>query len=82
MTPARRLRRQHNLTHVEISEENVTISDELLGKGGFSSVYIADHNGRNAAAKVNDFRPRPQTSRRIRTPSRSASHTLDVSRPW
>ena len=52
MASARRLRRQRNLTRVEIPEEHVTISDELLGKGGFGSVFIADYNGRNAAAKV------------------------------
>lgn len=30
----------------------MTITDELLGKGGFGEVYLADYNGRNAAAKV------------------------------
>lgn len=30
----------------------MTISEEILGKGGFGAVYIADYNGRNAAAKV------------------------------
>lgn len=49
---ARRTRRQRNLDKVEIPEHEVTVSDELLGKGGFGSVYIADYNGRNAAAKV------------------------------
>lgn len=49
---ARRLRRERNLNQVEIPEDNVTISSELLGKGGFGSVFIADYNGRNAAAKV------------------------------
>lgn len=52
MAAARRLRRQRNLSQVEIPEDNVAISDELLGKGGFGSVFIADYNGRNAAAKV------------------------------
>lgn len=28
------------------------MTDELLGKGGFGAVYLADFNGRNAAAKV------------------------------
>lgn len=52
MASARRLRRQRNLSQIEIPEDHVTISEELLGKGGFGSVYIADYNGRNAAAKV------------------------------
>lgn len=52
MAAARRRRRQRNLNQIEIPEDNVTISDELLGKGGFGSVFIADYNGRNAAAKV------------------------------
>ena len=49
---ARRLRRQRNLNQIEIPEEDVTISEEVLGKGGFGTVFIADYNGRNAAAKV------------------------------
>lgn len=52
MAAARPLRRQRNLSQIEIPEDNVTISDEILGKGGFGSVYIADYNGRNDAAKV------------------------------
>lgn len=46
------MRRQRNLDKVEIPEQDVTITDELLGKGGFGAVYFADYNGRNAAAKV------------------------------
>lgn len=49
---SRRTRRQRNLDTVEIPECCVTITDELLGKGGFGAVYIADYNGWNAAAKV------------------------------
>lgn len=52
LVDARRLRRQRNLERVEIPEGDVTLTDELLGKGGFGAVYIADYNGRNAAAKV------------------------------
>lgn len=48
----RRARRQRQLDQIEIPEGDVLISDELLGKGGFGEVYIADYNGRNAAAKV------------------------------
>ena len=33
------------------------ITDELLGKGGFGAVYMADYNGRNVAVKVKIFRP-------------------------
>ena len=50
---ARRVRRQRNLDVIEIPEDRVVITDELLGKGGFGAVYIADYHGRNAAAKVN-----------------------------
>lgn len=46
------LRRQRKLDAVEIPERYVTVTNELLGKGGFGSVYMADYNGRNAAAKV------------------------------
>lgn len=49
---ARCLRRQRKLDAVEIPERYVTVTNELLGKGGFGSVYMADYNGRNAAAKV------------------------------
>lgn len=52
MVSARRVRCQRNLDQIKIPEENVTISDEVLGKGGFGTVYIADYYGRNAAAKV------------------------------
>ena len=44
--------RKRQLDQIEISEDHVTITDELLGKGGFGSVYIADYNGWNAAAKA------------------------------
>lgn len=49
---ARRLRRQRNLDQIEIPEDQVVISEDVLGKGGFGTVYLADYNGRNAAAKV------------------------------
>ena len=55
LAEARRARRQRNLDQIEIPEANVTITDELLGKGGFGEVYLADYNGRNAAAKVLRF---------------------------
>ncbi|CAM9308013.1 unnamed protein product, partial [Laminaria digitata] len=45
-------RRQRTLDQIEIPEEHVAITDELLGKGGFGEVYLADYNGRNAAAKI------------------------------
>eukprot|EP00904_Undaria_pinnatifida_P006344 jgi/Undpi1/283/HiC_scaffold_1.g00279.m1 len=48
----RRLRRQRNLDQIEIPADHVMISTDVLGKGGFGTVYIADYNGRNAAAKV------------------------------
>lgn len=49
----RRLRRQRNLNQIEIPADHVIISEDVLGKGGFGTVYAADYNGRNAAAKVN-----------------------------
>ncbi|CAN0222017.1 unnamed protein product [Pylaiella littoralis] len=52
MTEARRIKRQRKLDQVEIPAEYVSITDELLGKGGFGEVYLADYNGHNAAAKV------------------------------
>ena len=51
-TSARSLRRQRNLDQIEIPEDHVLISKDILGKGGFGTVYIADYNGRKAAAKV------------------------------
>lgn len=40
------------MDRIEIPEDSVTISEDLLGKGGFGTVYIADYAGINAAAKV------------------------------
>ncbi|CAN0411915.1 unnamed protein product, partial [Ectocarpus sp. 8 AP-2014] len=52
LADARRTRRQRKLDQVEIPEGHLTITNEVLGKGGFGEVYLADYNGRNAAAKV------------------------------
>ena len=52
LAEARRSRRQRKLDQVEIPEDQVAITDEMLGKGGFGEVYLADYNGHNAAAKV------------------------------
>ncbi|CAN0404246.1 unnamed protein product, partial [Ascophyllum nodosum] len=52
---ARHLRRKRQLDQIEIPEDLITITDELLGNGGFGSVYLADFNGQNAAAKVMKF---------------------------
>lgn len=49
---ARSVRRQRKLDQVEIPEDHLFITGELLGKGGFGEVYLADYNGHNAAAKV------------------------------
>ncbi|CAM9749241.1 unnamed protein product, partial [Ectocarpus fasciculatus] len=40
------------LNQVEIPEDQLFITTDLLGKGGFGEVYLADYNGHNAAAKV------------------------------
>lgn len=52
MAEARIARRQRKLDQAEIPEDQVLVTDELLGSGGFGKVYLADINGRNAAAKV------------------------------
>ncbi|CAN0158219.1 unnamed protein product, partial [Ectocarpus sp. 4 AP-2014] len=49
---ARSIRRQRKLDQVEIPEDHLFITTDLLGKGGFGEVYLADYNGHNAAAKV------------------------------
>ncbi|CAM9539627.1 unnamed protein product, partial [Ectocarpus fasciculatus] len=49
---ARSKRRQRKLNQVEIPEDQLFITTDLLGKGGFGEVYLADYNGHNAAAKV------------------------------
>ncbi|CAN0262805.1 unnamed protein product [Ectocarpus sp. 4 AP-2014] len=49
---ARRIRRQRKLDQVEIPEDHLLITNDLLGKGHFGEVYLADYNGHNAAAKV------------------------------
>lgn len=49
---ARRARRERKLDQIEIPEDQVWISDEPLGKGGFGEVFLAEYNTRNAAAKV------------------------------
>lgn len=46
------MKRQRKLDQVEIPEEHVSMTDELLGKGGFGEVYLADYNAHNAAVKV------------------------------
>lgn len=52
MAEARSARRRRKLEQIEIPEDHVVVTDELLGKGGFGDVFLADLNGRNAAAKV------------------------------
>lgn len=52
LAETRSARRKRNLDQIEIPEDHVIVTDELLGKGGFGEVFIADYNGHNAAAKV------------------------------
>ncbi|CAN0560046.1 unnamed protein product, partial [Ectocarpus sp. 12 AP-2014] len=52
LAEARRARRQRKLDQVEIPDDHVVITEEMLGRGGFGEVYLADYNGHNAAAKV------------------------------
>lgn len=49
---SRKDRRDHRLDQLEIPATDVDITDEVLGRGGFGTVFLADFNGRNAAAKV------------------------------
>lgn len=49
---SRRARRQRNLDQVEIPEADVTITNEILGKGSFGTIYLTDYLGRNVACKV------------------------------
>lgn len=69
---ARRLRRQRKMDQIEIPGDQLTLTDELLGKGGFGSVYITDYNGRNVAAKVSRS---PFSLKRRRGLSDQHSHT-------
>lgn len=52
MAASRRARRKRRLDKIEIPNGEVSISDELLGKGGFGAVYIGDYLGLNVACKV------------------------------
>ncbi|CAM9572153.1 unnamed protein product [Ascophyllum nodosum] len=52
MAESRRARRQRRLQQLEIPEDQLMLTDVLLGKGGFGEVYLADYSGVNAAAKV------------------------------
>ncbi|CAM9704764.1 unnamed protein product [Ectocarpus sp. 12 AP-2014] len=54
LAEARSARRQRRIDQLEIPEDRVLITDEVLGKGGFGEVFIGNYNGRNAAAKVQD----------------------------
>ncbi|CAN0213505.1 unnamed protein product [Ascophyllum nodosum] len=52
MAKSRSARRQRRLQQLEIPEDQLILTDVLLGKGGFGEVYLADYSGVNAAAKV------------------------------
>ncbi|CAM9398006.1 unnamed protein product, partial [Ectocarpus fasciculatus] len=45
-------RRQHRMDQLEIPASEVEVTNEVLGRGGFGTVYLADLHGLNAAAKV------------------------------
>ena len=52
LAESRKTRRQRKLDQLEIPADHLVITEELIGKGGFGDVFLADYNGRNAAAKV------------------------------
>lgn len=52
LAEARGIKRQRKVDQVEIPEDHLFITTDLLRKGGFGEVYLADQNGLNGAAKV------------------------------
>lgn len=48
LAEARSARRRRRLDQLEIPEDHVLVTDEVLGKGGFGEVFIADYNGPGA----------------------------------
>lgn len=52
LAASQKRRRVRRLKQLEIPEKSLTITGELLGKGGFGTVYVAHYNGKDAAAKV------------------------------
>lgn len=52
LAQSKKKRRQRRLDRLEISTEDIDVTDEVLGRGGFGTVYLADYDGLNAAAKV------------------------------
>ncbi|CAM9968731.1 unnamed protein product [Ectocarpus sp. 6 AP-2014] len=49
---SKKKRRQHRMDQLEIPASDVEVTNEVLGRGGFGTVYLADLHGLNAAAKV------------------------------
>lgn len=58
------------MDQVEIPADDVMITDEILGKGGFGTVFLGDYLGRNAACKVSTW-----ISMELRAYNRSATVT-------
>lgn len=59
-----RKRRRRRLGQVDIPASDVHIApDEVLGVGGFGTVYLADYHGLNAAVKVVLFKNDPDEER-------------------
>ncbi|CAN0441159.1 unnamed protein product [Pylaiella littoralis] len=72
----RSIKRRRKLDQIEIPKEHLSMTDELLGKGGSGEVYLADYNGHNAAVKVlyiaHDVGPLDENRRRRETSQRRA----------
>ncbi|CAM9776414.1 unnamed protein product, partial [Ectocarpus sp. 12 AP-2014] len=49
---SKKKRRQHRMDQLELPASDVEVTNEVLGRGGFGTVYLADLHGLNAAAKV------------------------------
>lgn len=45
-------RRRRSMDEITIPDKYITVTDEVLGRGGFATVFLGDYNGRNVAIKL------------------------------